>query len=146
MPSPTSQADIFNDWESVLGAVTQNAALLPGVDPYKAELDGLLSQVKDLKVQQETLEGQRLGVTQKLKKVIADGKESVRKVRSYARIHLGSDNMSLKQFGVAPRVRRGPRKKDPGTPPPTEGPAGNPQPGQPQVATGTAQGKEVAHA
>ena len=146
MPSPTSQADIFQAWESVLGAVTQNAALLPGVDPYKAELDGLLSQVKDLKVQQETLEGQRLGVTQKLNKLIEDGKESVRKVRSYARIHLGSDNMSLKQFGVPPRVRRGPRKKDPGTPPPTEGPAVNPQQGQQQSSTEPTQGKEVTHA
>src|ERR1700760_556704 len=106
MPILRAQADVFRDWDAVLGAVTQNAALLPGVDPYKAELEGFLAQAKDLKIQQETLEGQRVGITQKLEKVLDDGRESARKVRGYARIHLGSDNMALKQFGVAPRGRR----------------------------------------
>src|SRR4051812_25225608 len=40
-------------------ACTENASLVPGVNPLKAELEGLLAQAKDLKIQQETLEGQR---------------------------------------------------------------------------------------
>ncbi|PYQ67453.1 MAG: hypothetical protein DMF53_01725, partial [Acidobacteria bacterium] len=67
----TAQADIFRDWDAVLGACTQNASLIPGVDPLKAELEGLLAQARDLKIQQETLESQRQAVTQKLSKVIA---------------------------------------------------------------------------
>jgi hypothetical protein len=152
MPIKNAQADIFRDWDAVVGAATQNAALLPGVDPYKAELTGLLSQARDLKIQQETLDGQRLGVTQKLKKVIADGRESARKVRGYARIQLGSDNMSLKQFGVAPRVPRGAKKKAPETTPETPPSTTTPPTGDgtaqapAHAQTDSTQGKEGAHA
>jgi len=121
MPKITAQGDVFRDWEAVLGACVQNAALIPGVDPFKSELESLLTQVKDLKIQQETLEGQRLAVTQTLMKLIDDGREAARKVRAFAVVKLGSDNKLLSQFGVVPRQRRGsPRKaKSPGTPPPT---------------------------
>jgi hypothetical protein len=148
MPIKNAQADVFRDWDAVLGAATQNAALVPGIDPYKAELDGFLAQARDLKIQQETLEGQRMGITQKLEKVIADGRESARKVRGYARIHLGSDNKALKQFGVAPRVRRGPKKaKAPETPPPATTPPAGGGTAQPpaHVQTDSTQGKEEAH-
>ena len=128
MPQVKSHADVFRDWDAVLGAATQNAALLPGVDPFKAELEATLAQARDLKIQQETMEGQRRGATQKLRKVIRDGRESVRKIQAFATIHLGSDNMALSQFGVAVRVGRSFRKKSsppptqsPGTPPPTVG-------------------------
>lgn len=148
MPIKKAHADVFRDWDAVLGAATQNAALLPGVDPFKAELEGMLAQARDLKIQQETMEGQRRGITQKLKKVIRDGRESVRKVQAFATIHLGSDNMALSQFGVAVRVGRSFRKKSsppptetPGTPPPTEGTAQTPAHNQ----TDSKQGKEGTH-
>jgi hypothetical protein len=141
MPKITAQADVFRDWEAVLGACAQNATLLPGADALKAELDTLLAQARDLKVQQETLEGQRQGITQKLKKVIEDGRESARKLRAFAVIKLGTDNAALSQFGVAVRARRGRKSKSPGTPPPTVG-AAEP-PAHPQ--TGSNQGKEGTH-
>jgi hypothetical protein len=147
MPIKRARADVFRDWESVLGAATQNAALVPGVDPFKAELESFLAQARDLKIQQETLDGQRMGVTQKLDKVIQDGRESARKVRGYARIHLGTDNMALKQFGVAPRVRRGSKKaKPPETPPPTETPSSDGAAQSPaHNKTDSTQGKEGTH-
>lgn len=148
MPMNNRRADVFRDWDSVLGAATQNAALLPGVDPYKTELEGFLAQARDLKIQQETMEGQRQGLTQKLNKVIQDGRESARKVKAFAAIHLGSDNMALSQFGVAVRVGRSFRKaKASGTPPPTQTP-GTPPPTQGTVSTNqtvSTQEKEEAH-
>jgi hypothetical protein len=128
MPQITAQGDVFRDWEAVLGASIQNAALLPGVDALKSELDALLTQAKDLKIQQETLEGQRLAVTQQLMKAIDKGRESARRLRAFAVVHLGTDNKALSQFGVVPRQRRGARKaKTPATPPPPAvGPAGPP--------------------
>jgi hypothetical protein len=147
MPIKNAQADVFRDWDAVLGAVTQNAPLVPGIDPYKAELEGFLAQARDLKIQQETLEGQKMGITQKLEKVIQDGRESARKVRGYARIHLGSDNKALKQFGVAPRVRRGSKKKASETPPPTTTPStgGGATPPPAHNQTESTQGKEETH-
>jgi hypothetical protein len=146
MPQVNAYADVFRDWEAVLGACAQNASLLPGVDPFKAELEGFLTLAKDLKIQQETLEGQRRGTTQKLKKAIEDGHESLRKLKAFVVIRLGSDNQALSQFGVAARARRGPRKAKtppptPDTPTPTVGAAGHPQP-NPTVLT---QAKEESH-
>jgi len=144
MPKITAQADVFRDWEAVLGACAQNAALLSGVDALKTELEAFLAQARDLKVQQETLEGQRRGLTQKLMKVIEDGRESARKVRAYAVIKLGTDNKALSQFGVAARVRRSSRRsKSPGTPPPTVGVAE--PPAHQQQTESTSQGKEGTH-
>jgi hypothetical protein len=149
MPQITAQAKVFRDWDAVLGACTQNAALLPGVDALKADMEGLMAQAKDLKVQQETLEGQRRGVTQKLEKAIQDGRESARKLRAFALIKLGTDNMALSQFGVKPRVRRGRKAKTPGTPTPTPPPpTSQPPTSQPAAhspTTVTTQGKEESH-
>ena len=142
MPKLTAHADVFRDWEAVLGACAQNVALLPGVDSLKTDLDALLTQARDLKIQQETMEGQRQGVTQRLKKVLEDGREAARKVRAFAVVKLGTDNKALSQFGVAVRVRRGSRKsKSPATPPPTVGTAqtkANPE-------TDSTEGKEQSH-
>jgi hypothetical protein len=142
MPQVKAHADVFRDWDAVLGAVTQNAALLPGVDSLKAELEGFIAQARDLKIQQETLEGQRQGVTQKLDAALEAGRETVRKIKAFAVVHLGSGNMALSQFGITVRVGRNFRKKkSPDTPPPTVGtaqtPAHNPTDSQP--------GKEETH-
>jgi hypothetical protein len=154
MPQITAQAKVFRDWEAVLGACAQNASLLPGVDPLKAELEGFLTQARELKIQQETLEGQRQGTTQKIKKMIEDGRESARKLRAFALIRLGSDNKALSQFGVKARVKRSSRKsKAPGTPPPVPPPT-PPPPSTPPPTVGTAAdhqtdsspGKEGSHA
>ena len=148
MPIKRARADVFRDWDAVLGAATQNAALVPGIDPFKSELEGFLAQARDLKVQQETLDGQKMGVTQKLEKVIEDGRESARKVRGYARVNLGSDNKALKQFGVAPRVRRGSKKAKPPeeTPPPTETPSSGGAAQSPaHNQTDSTSGKEGTH-
>jgi hypothetical protein len=146
MPQVTALADLFRDWEAVLGACAQNASLVPGVDELKTSLEGLMSQVKDLKIQQETLESQRRGVTQRMDKGIEDGREVVRKIRAFAVVRLGSDNKILGQFGVKARTRRGSRKsKTPGTPPPTVGTAGSPQLNQQHNQTESTQGKEGNH-
>ena len=141
MPKITAKAKVFRDWEAVLGASTQNAPMLPGVDPLKTDLDALLTQARDLKIQQETLEGQRKGITQKLAKVVEDGREVARKLRAFAVVHLGSDNQALSQFGVKPRQRRGKKSKTPGTPPPAVGGAQAPA----HTQTESTPGKEGTH-
>lgn len=144
MPMVKAHADVFRDWDAILGACTQNASLLPGVDPLKADLEGLLAQARDLKIQQETLEGQRRGVSQRLEKAIEDGREAARKIKAFTIVHFGTANKSLSQFGVKARGPQGPRKaKAPETP---TTPAGNPQPSQQHNPAVSAQGKEESHA
>jgi|SRR3954468_76804 len=143
MPEITAQAKVFRDWEAVLGATAQNAAQLPGVDALKADLEALLAQARELKIQQESHEGSRLVTTQQLKEVIEDGREAARKLRAFAVVHLGTANKALAQFGVSPRQRRGKKTTSPGTPPPTVG--GAQAPAHNQTESTQAQGKEEAH-
>jgi hypothetical protein len=110
MPRNKSKADYFRDWDAVIGACTSNADLVPGVEPLRTELEDLLAQTRQLKIQQESLEGARLAVTQQLEKRIDDAVEVARKIRAYAVVKLGSDNAQLSQFGVAVRKRTGSRK------------------------------------
>ncbi len=102
MSKITAYAKIFRDWDGLLGACDKNAGLLPGVDPMKASVDALLTQLKDIKVRQEDLIGQRKALTQSLKQVLGDGKDAVRKLRDYVRVHLGAKSEQLTQFGISP--------------------------------------------
>jgi hypothetical protein len=117
MPRNKSKADYFRDWDAVIGACTANADLVAGVEPLRTELEDLLAQTRELKVQQESLEGARLAVTQQLEKKIDDAVEVARKIRAYAVVKLGSDNAQLAQFGVAVRKRTGSRKTKAAPPP-----------------------------
>jgi|SRR6478609_9727152 len=117
MPRNKSKADYFRDWDAVIGACAANADLVAGVEPLRTELEDLLAQTRELKIQQESLEGARLAVTQQLEKKIDDAVEVARKIRAYAVVKLGSDNAQLSQFGVAVRKRTGSRKTKAASPP-----------------------------
>jgi len=102
MAKITAFAKIFRDWEALLGACDKNAGLLPGVDPMKGSVETLLAQLKDLKIRQEDLVGQRKALTQSLAKVLADGRDAARKLRDFVRVQLGARSEQLTQFGVSP--------------------------------------------
>jgi hypothetical protein len=118
MPEITAQGKIFRDWEALLGAWTMNAALLPGRDDLQKDLAALLAQARDLKIQQENFQGNRLATTQQLTKAIEDGREVTRKIRAFVITQLGSDSKHLSQFGIPTRQKRGRKSKPTTTPPP----------------------------
>jgi hypothetical protein len=115
MPAITAQSKVFRDWEGLLGACAQNAPLLAGVDTLKTDLEMLLAEARDLKIQQENFAGNKLATTQRLRKTIETGREAARKLRAYVLIRLGSDSKHLTQFGVSPRQKK-PRKAKPEEP------------------------------
>jgi hypothetical protein len=109
MPTITAYAKLFRDWEGVSGACVQNAALLPKSEALRPELDAILVQVKDLKIQQENLKGNAQAATQRLVELVATGREVVRKLRNQVKVELGAKNEHLVQFGIAP-IRKATRK------------------------------------
>jgi hypothetical protein len=146
MPDITAQADVFRDWDAVLGACVKNAELIPGIDPLKTELEGFLTQAKDLKIEQETLEGRRRAVTQQLEAAIENGRETTRKIRAFVVVHLGTANQAISQFGVTVRKRRGGKKsksksKSPEAQPPAASTAAPSTPNETQ----SNQDKETQH-
>jgi hypothetical protein len=126
MSKITAFAKIFRDWEGLLGACAKSADLLPGVDPLTGPVETLLTQLKDLKVRQEDLIGQRKALTQSLTQVLAEGRDAARKLRDFVRVHLGARSEQLTQFGISPlRVRKAKAtaqvKKPPTVAPPPAG-------------------------
>ena len=128
MPNITAYGNLFRDWEGVSGACAQNAALLPKAEALRPELDTILVQVKDLKIQQENLAGNRQAVTQRLVELSQAGKELVRKIRNQVKVELGAKSEHLVQFGIAPIRKKGRRSAAVKTPAPvtTEIPATKP--------------------
>ncbi|MEA2599391.1 MAG: hypothetical protein QOF89_383 [Acidobacteriota bacterium] len=109
MPEITAYKGIFRDWEGVSGACAQNAVLLPKSEVIRLELDAIVVQLKDFKVQQEDLAGTRQALTQRIRLLVADGREVARKLRNQIKVELGSKSERLPQFGIAP-IRRQVRK------------------------------------
>jgi hypothetical protein len=109
MPEITAYRGIFRDWEGVSGACAQNAALLPKSEAIRPELDSILVQLKDFKIQQENLAGTRQALTQRIRQLVAEGREVARKLRNQIKVELGAKSEHLPQFGIAP-IRRQARK------------------------------------
>jgi hypothetical protein len=102
MPPITADAKLFRDWESTVGASDKNPDLLPGVDPLKSDVQATLAKARDLKIQQEDLEGKRKAVTQQLTAVKQEGRNKVRKLRAFVVSQLGPDSKHLTQWGITP--------------------------------------------
>jgi len=102
MPEITAFAKIFRDWEGLIGSCLQHASLVPGVEPLRTELEAMLAQARDAKVLQESLTASRQATTQRLKEMVADGRELARKIRFFVRVPLGSRSELLPAFGITP--------------------------------------------
>ena len=119
-------AKVFRDWEGLILACIKNGEMLPNVGVLRADLERILAEAKEIKAQQEYLEGSRQGMTQRFDAKVEEGEETARLLRSMVKVHLGSKNELLVQFGIPPIRRRGGRKSKtskvpvtPGTTPPT---------------------------
>jgi hypothetical protein len=122
MPEINAYADVFRDWDALLGACERNIDLLPGVDPFKQELETFRERLKGLKLDQEHLAGHRQATTQRVTQALDGGREAARKLRFYVVSLLGSRNELLNQFGISPNRSRKVAKKQTENPTPTPTP------------------------
>ena len=104
-----SYADMIRDWEKLLDACNQNAALLPGFEPFRDALAKLLADTKAQKSAQDNFAGSRQATTQEVKDTSKQGWKAARKLRAFVKAHLGADSEHLVQFNVQP-IRARPRK------------------------------------
>jgi hypothetical protein len=107
MPENTAYPDLITDSESLLSAYDQNANLLTGGDSVRIGLEGALTNLKDLKAEQENFAGHRQVTTQRLKEAAEATREAARRMRGFVKSRLGTKSEHLAQFGIAPiRARR----------------------------------------
>jgi hypothetical protein len=144
MPDITAYSKAFRDMEGLIGACNENGNLIPGHEPLKAELQAALEEARTLKVQQESLAGNRLAATDRFLDKVDEGRVKRQKLRAFIISVLGPQSVHLKLFGIAPqpvpnpnsRRRRKKKSETPETPTPetpTQTPAG-PQTSEGQAA------------
>ena len=109
-------AKLFSGWDRLIGACERNIDLLPGVESLLQDLISLSDQAKQLKLEQEDLEGHRKGKTQTLLQTVKDGLDMARNVRNFIKVRLGPRSERLTQFGIAP-LRTRSRKANTAPPP-----------------------------
>ena len=111
MPTPRSLGEVIVDVESLLAAMELNAEQLPNLDADKAELQALLTELKQLASQRENFKADKLVVTQKLKVSRQRAQDALSNLRAQLKGKLGTRNQKLQEFGVAPNKGAGGRKK-----------------------------------
>jgi hypothetical protein len=104
-----SYADMFRNWEKLLNSSNENAALLPGFEPFRDALVKLLADTKALKSSQESFEGNRQAMTQQVQDSVVAGWKAARQLRAFVKAHLGPNSEQLVQFEIQP-IRKRPRK------------------------------------
>jgi hypothetical protein len=117
MPEITAYGPLFRDWEGVSGACAQNAIWVPKSEAIRPELDTILAQARELKIQQVNLEDQK-AVTQRLQQLVQSGREAARKIRNQVKAELGAKSKHLTQFGMVPIRNRARKTKAPAVKPP----------------------------
>jgi hypothetical protein len=118
MPKLTAHSKIFRDWEALLGACDKSASLLGGVEPLRTELENLLTQGREMKIQQENLDGSKKALTQQLRAVETQGAETARKLRALVVSRIGTKTELGKMFGLVPNGRKSRKAKPPAVTPP----------------------------
>jgi hypothetical protein len=100
MPKLTAHGKIFRDWEALLGACEKNVSVLTGMEPLRTELETFLTQVRELKLQQESLNGNKKAATQHLGELIDQGVEVSRMLRAFVLSRIGTKTDLGKMFGL----------------------------------------------
>jgi hypothetical protein len=106
MPKLTSHGKIFRDWEALLGACEKNVSVLTGMEPLRTELETFLAQVRELKLQQENLNGNKRATTQRLGELIDQGVEVSRMLRAFVLSRIGTKTELGTMFGLVPTGRK----------------------------------------
>jgi hypothetical protein len=137
MPQASSFADVILEWQQQLDSYARNAEKLTAAEPQRLELEALLKKAFALKEKQQSHTGVRQQTTKEIDELVKTGRELVRRLQSYAKSVLGTDNEVLVDFKVSPRRKRGPRKAKATTKPPETPPSATPSagasPAQPSV-------------
>jgi hypothetical protein len=106
MPKLTSHGKIFRDWEALLGACEKNVSVLTGMEPLRTDLETFLAQVRELKLQQENLNGNKRATTQRLGELIDQGVEVSRMLRAFVLSRIGTKTELGTMFGLVPTGRK----------------------------------------
>jgi hypothetical protein len=103
----SSFSDFITDWERLVAAVTNNAAILPDVGFQKVALTDVLQEAKELGVRQDASRSQLAADSKRRREVLFMGRAAASRLRSVVKGRFGSHDEKLVEFGIRPiRQRR----------------------------------------
>ena len=106
MPDISAYADAFREWEKLIGILDENGALVPGHEAQKAGLAATLEEARQLKIQQESLAGNRLAATDRFLNKVDEGRQKFSQLRSFIVSVLGPRSPQLPLFGIRPKPEK----------------------------------------
>jgi len=112
MPKPSSFHTIVADLERLLTEL-RGMGHLPQIAPFLSDLEAAVEKIRAYKVEQMAHQAASRRATRQLTEVLADGRYTASRIRSFLRGCLGHRNEELRRFGVAPSCKRGSRGASP---------------------------------
>lgn len=109
----------INGWERLLASLEVNGKDFPQFEGHRAQLAGLLQEVKDAAAQQAAMAAGKQDATKRLQSILSNGRKLATLLRVAVKHHYGNKAEKLVEFDLQPlRVRRRPATDGTETPPP----------------------------
>jgi len=111
-------AKLISDWELLNTALQSHLTDMPYLKDMVTELQGLITEAKDMDTKQQNLRGSLQETVRQRKILEKQGGSLPLRVGSMLKGNLGFDNQTLLGFGLKPRRPRRKKTPAPVTPPP----------------------------
>ncbi|HEX3128305.1 MAG TPA: hypothetical protein VH394_13325 [Thermoanaerobaculia bacterium] len=101
-PKPGTREAKLKSWQHLLFAMEENQPDLAYLDTYRAQLETLLRQARELLELQAGLTGLKQGATKQLSELIASGQRLATVLRLSVKQRYGNTADKLEDFGIEP--------------------------------------------
>lgn len=101
----------LTDWEGLLSAIEANQGEIPNIEVYAAQLAAAVRDLKEIRARKAALRSELRELTQSFLGKLAFAADLAIRTRSWVRAWYGAYNDKLKEFGIEPIRKRGPRRK-----------------------------------
>ena len=122
----SSFPDSMADWSLLVSAVENNSETLPDLSGLLGPLKGFLSEARELDAVKAAARSQLSQGAKRTRALVPEGREAASRLRNAIKVHFGSHNEKLLEFGIAPL--RTPRRRQPANPPKPDPEISVPQP------------------
>lgn len=109
----SSFPDFMADWSLLISAVENNSKTLPDLSGLLSPLKGFLAEARELDAVKAAARSQLSQGAKRTRTLVPEGREAATRLRDAIKVHFGSRNEKLVEFGIAPlRTRRRRRPAD----------------------------------
>jgi hypothetical protein len=117
-----NQAETLDGWERLTTSMAANAAQFPNLEEERTGLVRILTQARELTVEQAALTASKQDVSKRLETLLAEGRKLATFLRVGVKQKLGNRSEKIVEFGLQPFRSRS-RRASPTPPPETKAPA-----------------------